>query len=204
MRSRWWWAGLLLLAVTGCSSDAGAEPGAGASSGTSDSVSASADPSATASSSAPTSPPSPPAVEPATGRLLTITGPDGPALRFRLPEGDWMLSSGGEAGNLYDPDAGYLRIDSAANPSFDVTLDDAADQAVGNEAGEQPRVRRTANRTIAGVEGYVAEGRGPAGLFYEFGATYGDSVVRIDFRFDTSSATTRGYVESVLATVEWL
>ena len=190
---------LVLGLLAGCSSDpapdeGGGSPGPSPTQTSSDSTSSAATP-----SPAPT-----PSVEPATGKKLTIPGLENDVLTFRLPEGDWYLSRAGRAGNLSTGLKSW-RIDGGTIPVGDsITLDEGAQAAIENRSFGGPKLSRSDNRVVDGVEGYVVEGKDRSGFTYIYGTVVGDSLAYVQFDFANDSPKAKAWVESVLASVEWL
>jgi hypothetical protein len=201
MRSRTPWGvallllGLALGQLTGCSTDSDDEPG-------------SPSPTSTKSSpteTEPTEPPSP-TVTPATGPEITAAYRDKPVLRVRLPEeADWRLQPGGDNASTNNAAGDFVDVAVAAIltvPGKD--LDFYADLTVdGGKNIVYPHLKRVQDREVGGVPGYVAEGTGDK-FSYVFGAVHQDAHVTISFRFRGDDAEAREWIESVLASAEWL
>ena len=123
---------------------------------------------------------------------------------FRLPKGDWFISRAGRAGNL-STGLKTWRIDGGATPAFDsTTLDVGAENAIENYSFGGPPLSRSDNREVDGVEGYVVEGKNRSGFTYIYGTVVGDSLAYVQFDFANDSPKAKAWVESVLASVEWL
>jgi hypothetical protein len=190
---------LVLGLLAGCSSDpapdeGGGSPGPSPTQTSSDSTSSAGTP----------SPEPTPSVEPATGKKLTIPGIEGDVFTFRLPEGDWLIGRAGRAGNL-TTGLKYWTIDGGATPAFgSTTLDVGAQGAIENRSLGGPKLSRSDNRVVDGVEGYVVEGKDRSGFTYIYGTVVGDSLAYVQFDFADDSPKAKSWVESVLASVEWL
>jgi hypothetical protein len=188
--------GLLVTMLTGCSSDSDDDPGS------SDPSSTSAAP--TTSAPTQTEPPSP-TVTPATGPEIVARNLDEPVLRLHLPDGaTWRLQPGGDnasatnaAGDSVDIGTGVLPV----SPGDD--LERFADLRINGDSPLYPDLKRLEDREVAGVTGYVAEGKGDQ-FSYIFGGISGDSQVEVTFRFPKDDAQAREWIEATLASVEWL
>ncbi|MFB9311546.1 hypothetical protein [Nocardioides plantarum] len=196
--------GLLMGLLEGCSSDS-----------PDDEPTRSADPSSTVPSpttSAPTSSaptetePASPTPTPATGPTITAKDLGKTLLRMRLP-GDvtWRPQPGGDNASTNNSDGAFVDIAvSALGTVPGKTLGYYAQLTInGGKDIVYPNLERVQGREVAGVTGYVAEGTADK-FSYVFGAIYQDSLVQIAFQFPQDDAEAREWIESALASVEWL
>lgn len=185
--------------LTGCSS--AGTPGGGEPSGSSM-------PSEGISSSGVVEPlpsePAAPTVTPATGPEVVIPDLDVDVLRFRLPEGDWRLTSGGRSGSIDTGDGTTSIGGFTSTAGLKSELGHYAKIGLQSYRGQSPEPERIENRTIDGIEGYVLEGSGKDGLIYEYGTIYEESFLVLTFDFPQDTPTARAWIESVLAGAEWL
>jgi hypothetical protein len=189
-------AAALVLALAGCSSDdePSSEPtGDGSSSSTGST------PTDGASETSSTSP----SVTPATGPRI-----DAEVVSYRLPEADWLLTREGQSANFFD-EAGYSwRISSSPAVAISHNVERQARSGLELAREDYVGAKRLADRSVAGVEGYVLEAGGRRGadrdgLFYEYGTVHGDHTFSIYFEFPENSPRAQEWVESVLASFEW-
>lgn len=189
-------AAALVLALVGCSSD---DDPSGEPTGDESSSSAGATPTDEASETSAASP----SVAPATGPRI-----DAEVVYYRLPEADWLLGRDGQSANFYD-DAGYTwRISSSPALAISRSIERLARSRLDLADEDFVGAKRLADRTVAGVEGYVLEaggGRGTDrdGLFYEYGTVRGEHLIYIYFELPEDSPKAREWIESVLASFEW-
>jgi hypothetical protein len=188
--------GLLVAVLAGCSSDSD-DPGPSRPTSTS----------AAPTTSAPTQtePPSP-TVTPATGpEIVARNLDDEPVLRLHLPEDiTWRIQPGGDSASGENADDDVVDIGTRVLPTRPGDeLDEYADLTVDAGSARFPNLERVADREVAGVTGYVAKGEGEK-FSYIFGGIHGDSQVDVTFRFPKDDAQAREWIESSLASVEWL
>lgn len=195
-------AAVLLVGLTGCSDKGDDEPSSsppssptssdGASSAT---TSASAEPSASSS------------VAPATGQLVKLKS----TATFRLPAGTGW--------GVYDDNPNAIAIDSDDIPAgadgfvkiqateFPQLTDDLARMAQAARKNQQTtrKISLTVgeNRTIAGVEGYVLEGRDAEARYYEWGGLDADNVLTVVRFTIPAGLDAEEWIEPVLASLQW-
>lgn len=192
----------LVLALAACSDDEGdvpkGSPDSSASSG------ASSD--ATSDASAPTSAASA-EVQPATGPLVSLRN----TATLRLPAslewsvyGDKTLVVTIESKDFPPGAEDFISIDFTEFPQIDDSL--ARRAAVSRESQQEDTgipLTIGANRTIGGVEGFVLEGKGPEGQFYEWGGLDADNVLtQVTFEIP-NGVDVAEWVEPVLASLQW-
>jgi len=199
--------GLLLGLLTGCSTDSSDEEPTGSANPSSAVPSAPPPTTSTPATSAPTrSEPASPTPTPATGPTITAKDLGTSLLRMKLP-GDvtWRPQPGGDGASADASDGGFVDISvSALGTVPGKTLGYYAQLTVdGGKNVVYPNLERVAGREVAGVTGYVAEGTADK-FSYVFGAVYEDSLVQVAFRFPQDDAEAREWIESALASVEWL
>jgi len=149
----------------------------------------------------------PPSASPSgsAGTEDVASGPvvDAGVLSYRLPEGKWDLGNGG-LDAFWEGDTRTWVISGTAETAFaGTTIADIARVTLELEADHDPPLRRTGFRTVSGVRGYVIEGHGPAGYYYEWGTVTDGHYVQLEFEFPEDSARAEEWTEQVLASVEW-
>lgn len=183
MKSRRTCAALLLaLALAGCSDDEGDDPGASPS-----------DASPSAPSSSATS------VAPATGQAMTSDWLD-----LKLPaEAEWIITRNGRSGH-HPSEGGTLTsvLIGSAGEGFD-SLDEVSRTSLSVVRDSRPTATVGPNRTVAGVEGITITAEDDRGYLYVFDTTRDGLEVSISFQFPVKDAAAEGWIESVLASVEW-
>lgn len=152
-----------------------------------------------------------PTVTPATGPEITLLHLDVPVLKLRLPEGaDWRIQPGDDGASTNNAAGDFVDIsgfglDTVSGKSLGFYANLVID---GGKDPLYPGLERVEGRTVDGVTGYVAEGsaklNGVPKFSYVFGAVYGDSHVQVDFQFARDDAEAREWIESTLASAEWL
>lgn len=180
---------LLMGVASGCDSDASSEPKGR------DASTAATSP---ASSPAPSTSPSGPA--PATGPVAELGH-----LRYRLPEGSRLLTSGTmHAVGSFHVEHGIYDI-TGSEQSSDSTLDEAGEIELDTTSSteEYASYEHTGNRTINGQEVWVIEAKRKDGRMYEITGVRGGFQFVVTFMWPASYRPGRDVVESVLATVEW-
>ncbi|WP_182377551.1 hypothetical protein [Nocardioides sp. WS12] len=129
-------------------------------------------------------------------------------VKFRVPaEYDWLIDDSGDSilatavidGGVLDISSHDVLWDSGSlEEAADITLD------TWNE-DTSATYRRTANRTVAGVEGFVIGGKRNQTLLLEFGTLHNGRLVTLDLNhpetFDPATAVE--IFDAVLASVEW-
>ena len=200
MTPRTTWAALLLLALTaaGCSSTDGADAGPDSPSTTAASTTAASTPTG--------STPADPSAE-ETGSVAPATGPQlsSDHLTLRLPaDDDWEVGTGGRTGyHDLDPSVPPSDIHLGGSGGGSEDLDALADVVLGGERGSRPSARREADRTVAGLKGFVVTAEDDKGYHYEFGAITGGYHASIVFDLPRNDAAAHQLIEAVLASVEW-
>ena len=186
---------VIAVGAGGCTSDD--DPAADASPGATTTT-------ATTDDGASDTPTEAPAVEPASGEKAVV----GVTLSLRIPaEGDWSVddSGGSLVANALIDDVGVTI--SGSDVLYDETsIDDAARTVLRTEnMGGTDKYRRVENRIVAGVEGWVLEGKDENGRLTQFGTIHKGRIVRIYFvlRTGITKATGDALISSVLASVEW-
>ncbi|MET0822474.1 MAG: hypothetical protein ABWY58_16035 [Aeromicrobium sp.] len=151
-------------------------------------------------------PSSPSPATPATGPMITAKDLDKTLLTMRLP-GDvtWRPQPGGDNASTNDSDGAFIDIAVSAIPTVTGKTLDYYAQASIHDGKDivYPNLARVPDREVAGITGYVAEGTADK-FSYIFGAVYQDSWVQIAFQFPEDDAEAREWIESALASVEWL
>lgn len=196
----------LLGPLAACSGDSSDEDPSPSPSSTAD-ASASSTPSAPSEPTTPTeTEPTEPGVTPAAGPEIGASYLDDPVLRVRLPDDlEWRVQPGGDNASANTADGAFVDIGVravAVVPGDDI--DDYADRTVARDSPLFPALERAEDREVAGVQGYVAEGTGDGKFSYVFGAVNGDAQVDVTFSFPRDDAQARAWIESVLASAEWL
>lgn len=186
---------VVIAAVSGCTSDDEPE----------------ADPPATSSGTTPpTTPTDGPTsadvadVEPAAGEQVQLKN----TVKFRVPtEYDWLIDDSGDSILATAViDGGVLDISSHDVLNDDDSLDDTADIVLDTWAEDTSATyRRTDDRTVAGVEGFVIEGKRNETLLLEFGTLYNGRLVTLDLNYPETfdPGTAVEIFDAVLASVEW-
>jgi hypothetical protein len=181
------------LLLAGCSSDS-----------PDDEPTRSANPSSTVPST--TSPATPAAAKPATGPTIIAKDLGKTLLSMHLP-GDvtWRPQPGGDNASTITSDGHSIDIAvSGLGTVPGKTLDYYAQITIHDgEDVVYPNLARVADREVAGVTGYVAEGSAEK-FSYVFGAVHQGSWVQIAFRFPQDDAEAREWIDSALASAEWL
>ena len=179
---------VLSIALVGCSS--GGEP--------SDEGGPTTAPMTTAA--APTPTPSPEVLA-ASGEKVTIVDLGTPLAEYRAPTPRWEVT--GTAASLFTLKGPWDVRVYYGKTYPEVSLDDTAAIALRSARRDFETVERIANRTVDGIEGYVLEGSEGKTMFYEFGVQHAGAFVALAFDLPVDSSSSRGIVESVLASVEW-
>ncbi|MEV4999543.1 hypothetical protein [Nocardioides sp. LML1-1-1.1] len=193
-------AALLVVALGACSDDGKDEPKSSpsTSSGTpGETTSGSADP----TSSGPTE------VEPATGPLVTLHS----TATLRLPAsvkwrtyGDKTTVVTIKSVDFAPGTEKFYYVDVTEFPQIDDNLARMAELARESQEGTREiPLKVGANRTIAGVEGFVLEGQGPNGQFYEWGGLDADNVLTTVAFVVPNGLDLEEWVEPVLASLQW-
>lgn len=203
MLSRVLLATLVLVLSAGCASDnvdgdPPASPGGSATSSPATPGASTSEPPAT-----PSEPPVPDVV-PADGPKLTFSNLDQKVLTLKLPNDMWQ-ATGDESSILSTRSGKTYFIDGFAN-----TLVEDADMGaylrsqkeIYTARGQSPK--RGEDRTVDGIEGVTLQESGKDGLFFQYGAQNGTALLTLRFEFPTDTPKDRAWVESVLASAEWL
>ncbi len=194
----------LAVALVGCS-DKGEDPepapspSAGSTSPGGTGSEATSEPSASSESSA--------SVAPATGQLVTLES----TVTFRLPDGvEWGVYDDKTSAVVIDtvdiPEGAddFVHIDATEFPQI---TDDLAQMAKGARTRQQERhkipLELTGYRTIGGVSGFVLEGTGDKGQFYEWGGLDANNVLTTLVFIVPAGLDVAEWVEPVLASVQW-
>lgn len=194
MTSRTTCAALLFLALASAGCSAGDDPAPGGRDA----------PSAVAPSSeadAPTSPAAEPeSAVPATGPRLSSD-----LLTAHLPADDgWEVGNGGRSG-YHDLDPSEppsdVRLGGSGRGAED--LDALAAVVLAGERDTRPAARREADRTVAGLDGFVVTVEDEDGYHYEFGTITDGYHASVVFDLPRNDAAAHRLIDTVLASVEW-
>lgn len=192
-------AGLVMAAavLAGCSSsdEEDGPPGGAESPGTSSSA-----PTSPTTSASPSEDPTPEVT--ATGPEVTLEGEGGgKSFTFTTPDKRWTVGVGTsqlitvKGGNYIE---GYV-ISVPGTRDIDSYIRDQNDLYKSRGF----KLERGEDLTVDGVEGITIEASNDQGLFFQYGAQNGESFVTLVFEFPKDDATTRGWIDAVLASARW-
>lgn len=193
-------AASLVVALAGCSDDKGDEPGA-------DPTPAASDSAGTTSPTDGSSTADAPEVQPATGQLITLKSTATFHLladvKWRL-FGDKSISVAIATEDLPPGADDFVYINAGEFPQIDDDLSRIAQVALKSEQKDHDIPLEIGSpRTIAGVEGYVLQGKGPGGQYYEWGGLDADNVLTTLGFVVPDGLDVKEWVEPVLASLQW-
>lgn len=143
-------------------------------------------------------------VEPAAGPRVVITNLDTEVFAYNLPEGDWDIGSEGESAILDTPDGAWFVNGISVLSAGDVALDFYANGTLEFYEQDERKPKRLADRVVGGVKGYVVQGTEAGRLLYVYGGAVGDSSLKLTIEAPRDTPEARGWVESILASAQWL